>query len=185
MLTFVAGWRSRDRDAALLSERDQARDALIFIDNQSTMPDLLPNAPIIDLYRHGMVDIGLDKDAPFSDPPHETLIRVNHDTDNQLVTRAITHSLLQGNDAQVIVSYDVSDALFRLFPALRAGNSLLAADERLYAPAGDRVVFTRGGSFAWRDHLVESQTALLTGAEVFDAGIVGEDADLGVNEYAS
>ena len=67
---------------------------------------------------------------------------------------------------------------YRLFPALRAAGAVLAANERLDAPVGDRVLFTRGGSFRWTDHLIESRTSLLTSTEVFDAGIVPDEDEL-------
>ena len=51
------------------------------------------------------------------------------------------------------------------------------ANERLDAPVGDRVLFTRGGSFRWHDHILEGKTSLLTNAEVLDAGIVDEEED--------
>ena len=42
------------------------------------------------------------------------------------------------------------------------------------------MIFTRGGSFVWTDHLLESQTATLTGDEIIDMGIVS-DEDAPVN----
>src|SRR5258708_4681387 len=105
----------------------------------------------------------------------DALFRVNYDTDHDLVARAVSRVLLNGADAQIIVTFDALDTLFRLFPALRAANALLAANERLEAPVGDRVLFTRGGSFRWTDHLLESRTSLLTSTEIIDAGIVPDD----------
>jgi hypothetical protein len=173
MLTFISGWRSIDRDRALINYRDPARRALFFIENGSNFPDLLPDAPIVDVWRHGPVDFKVG-----SEP--ETLIQINHDTEFDVLRRAVTHVLLSGADAQVIVTYDAIQHLYRLFPALRAAGALLAADERLDAPAGDRVLFTRGGSFVWTDHLIETQTSLLTNAEVLDAGVVPtEDEESG------
>jgi hypothetical protein len=170
MLTYISGWRSPDRDQALIRHRDQNRSAVFFIDDASKFPELLPDAPIIELYRNGLVDFP---------PPdaHETLIRLNYDTENDLLRRAITHSLMVGMDAQIIVTYDAVTHLYRLIPALRAAGALVAANERLDAPAGDRVLFTRGGSFVWIDHLLETQTSQLFDAEVLDGGIIPEDAD--------
>src|SRR5258708_40047139 len=171
MLTFISGWKSTDRDKALLNKRDPLRRAIFFLENSTSFLDLLPNAPLIELYRTGRLDF------PIGDEP-ETLVRVNYDTEHDLVTRAVTHVLLNGEDAQIIVTFDALDKLFRLFPALRASDSLLAANERLEAPPGDRVLFTRGGSFRWRDNMVEARTSLLSSTEVFDAGIVPDDEDL-------
>src|SRR5216684_3990929 len=123
MLTFISGWKSADRDKALLNQRDPLRRAIFFLENSTSFLDLLPN----------------------------------------------------GADAQIIVTFDALDRLYRLFPALRASGALLAANERLEAFPGDRVLFTRGGSFRWPDHLLESQTSLLTSEEVLDAGIVPDD----------
>lgn len=171
MLTFVSGWRTVDRDKALLKQRDPNRRAVFFIDDASNFIDLLPNAPLIDLWRNGRLDFKLS-DAP------ETLARVNYDTDHDLIVRAVTHVLLSGADAQIIVTFDAVDSLYRLFPALRAAGALLSANERLDAPAGDRVLFTRGGSFRWSDRLLEAQTSLLTNTEILDAGIVPDEDDL-------
>jgi hypothetical protein len=170
MLTFISGWRTADRDKALLDQRDPERRAIFFLDDTMGFLDLLPNAPLIDLYRTGRLDFKVGDD-------HDTLVRVNYDTDHDLIARAVTHVLLTGADAQIIVTFDALDTLFRLFPALRAGNALLAANERLDAPAGDRVLFTRGGSFRWHDHILESQTSLLTSTEIIDAGIVPDEVD--------
>jgi hypothetical protein len=92
--------------------------------------------------------------------------------------RAVTHVLLNGEDAQIVVTFDALDTLYRLFPALRAANAMLAANERLDAQPGDRVLFTRGGSFRWKDNFIEAQTSLLASSEVFDAGIIPDDQDL-------
>jgi hypothetical protein len=171
MLTFVSGWRSVDRDRALIKQRDQERNAVFFIDDSSEFPYLLPDAPIIDLWRNGLLDFRLNSDD------HDTLVRVNYDTDHDLIMRAVTHVLLNGASAQLIVTFEASNTLFRLFPALRAAGALLAADERLDALAGDRVLFTRGGSFRWHDNILETKTSLLADAETFDAGIVPDEND--------
>lgn len=175
MLTFISGWRSPDRDRAMLNHRDPSRQGVFFIDNQSSFPYLLQQAPLIELWRHGRADFTIGEDC-------ETLIRLNHDTDYELLARAVTHAVLAHPDIQIIITYAAADKLQRLFPALRNLNALVASDERLDAPTGDRVIFTRGGSFRWRDHVIESQTALLTNEEVYDAGIVpdpDEEADGG------
>jgi hypothetical protein len=168
MLTFVSGWKTIDRDQALMKQRDPERRAIFVLDDSSNFLDLLPNAPLIELYRNGRLDFKIGDEQ-------DTLLRVNYDTDHDLIARAVSHVLLNGADAQIIVTFDALDTLFRLFPALRAGNALLAANERLEAPVGDRVLFTRGGSFRWTDHLLESRTSLLTSAEIIDAGIVPDD----------
>jgi hypothetical protein len=168
MLTFISGWRTIDRDKALINYRDPERRAIFFIDNMSRFPDLMESAPLIDLYRNGLLDFKAGDDL-------DTLVRINYDTDNDLIMRAVTHTLLSGADSQIVITFDSTGSLYRLFPALRAASAMLAADERLDAPAGDRVLFTRGGSFRWTDHILESRTALLDEAEVFDAGIVAED----------
>lgn len=170
MLTFVSGWRSADRDKALLEHRDPQRRAIFFVDDTPGFLDLLPDAPLIDLYRTGRLDFKIGDDL-------DTLVRVNYDTDHDLIARAVTHVLLTGADAQIVVTFDSLDTLFRLFPALRAGDALIAANERLDAPSGDRVLFTRGGSFRWTDHILESQTSLLTDTEVLDAGVVPDEVD--------
>ncbi len=170
MLTFISGWRSLDRDKALLKQRDPERRAVIFVDDTSHMDELLPNASVIDLWRNGRLEFKIGDDA-------ETLVRVHYDTDHDLIMRAVTHTLLNGADAQIIVTFDALDTLFRLFPALRAAGALIAANERLDAPVGDRVLFTRGGSFRWSDRLLETQTALLTSTEILDAGIVPDEED--------
>jgi hypothetical protein len=170
MLTFVSGWRTIDRDTVLLDQRDKNRRAIFFLDDSPGFLDLLPNAPLIDLYRNGRLDFKIGDDA-------DTLVRVNFDTEHDLVASAVTHVLLNGADAQIVVTFDAIDRLYRLFPALRAADSLLAANERLDAQPGDRVLFTRGGSFRWKDHILESQTSLLAGDEVLDAGIVPDEDD--------
>src|SRR5215471_6217129 len=149
MLTFISGWKSADRDKALLNQRDPVRRAIFFLENSTSFLDFLPNAPLIELYRNGRLDFKIGDD-------HDTLVRVNYDTEHDLVTNAVTHVLLNGGDAQIVVTFDALDRLYRLFPALRAGGALLAANERLEAFPGDRVLFTRGGSFSWPDHLLES-----------------------------
>ncbi len=168
MLTFISGWRTIDRDKALVSQRDPERRAIFFVDNSADFSELLPAAPTIDLWRNGRLDLKIGGE-------HETLVRVNYDTDNDLIMRAVTHVLLNDGDAQIIVTFDALDGLYRLFPALRAAGAVLAANERLDAPIGDRVLFTRGGSFRWHDHILETQTALLTNEEVIDAGIITDE----------
>jgi hypothetical protein len=165
MLTFICGWRSPDRDSAIVKQRTTARNAIFIVDNQSTVPDLLPNATVIDLWRNGRLDF---------DPTNErdTLIRVNYDTDNVLLQRALTRILLNETDAQIIVTFDAGQSLSRLFPALRDVDALLTANERFDAPVGDHIVFTRGGSFRWSDRLLEAKTVLLHDSEVLDGGIV-------------
>jgi hypothetical protein len=169
MLTFVSGWRSIDRDKALINQRDQERNAVFFIDDASEFPYLLPDAPVIDLWRNGLLDFRLNDDD------HDTLVRVNYDTDHALIMRAVTHVLLNGASAQLVVTFEASDTLYRLFPALRAAGALLAADERLDAPAGDRVLFTRGGSFRWHDNILETKTSLLADTDILDVGIVPDE----------
>jgi hypothetical protein len=170
MLTFISGWKTIDRDTALLKYRDTNRRAVFFIENGSRFEELLPDAPMIDVWRNGLMDFKIG-DSP------DTLIRVNYDTEFDLLQRVVAHVLLSGADAQLIVTYDAASILFRLFPALRAAGALLAADERLDAPTGDRVIFTRGGSFSWTDRIVEAQTSLLTNAEVLDVGVISEDGE--------
>jgi hypothetical protein len=174
MLTFLSGWRSIHRDEALLKHRDPNRNAIFFIDNVSTLPQLLSHAPIIDVWRNGVLDFQVG-DAP------ETLIRVNYDTDNELLIRSIAHVLLAGTASQLVIAYDANSHLTRLYPALRAANALLVSDGRLNAPSGDRVVFTRGGSFAWRDYVLETQTSQLVDSDTYDAGIV-PDVDFEIVE---
>jgi hypothetical protein len=170
MLTFVSGWAGTQRDQALISQRDPNRRAIFFIDNSAGIMDQVPDAPLIELYRNGRIDFHIGDEL-------DTLVRVNYDTDHDLIVRAVTHTLLNGADAQIIVTFDALDTLFRLFPALRASGALLAANERLDAQPGDRVLFTRGGSFAWKDYLIEAQTSLLDVNDVFDAGIVPDEED--------
>src|SRR5579871_1564295 len=112
MLTFVSGWRSIDRDKALLNQRDPQRRAVFFLDDASSFLSLLPNAPLIELYRNGRLDFKI------GDEP-ETLVRLNYDTENAMVANAVAHVLLTGADAQIVITYDVLDKLYRLFPALR------------------------------------------------------------------
>jgi hypothetical protein len=171
MLTFLSGWRSIDRDEALLKHRDPSRQAVFFIDNMSSLPHLLVDLPIIDVWRNGTMDFEIDSHT-------DTLVRVNHDTDNDLIVRSVAHLLLSGSQAQPIIAYDATAHLYRLFPALRAAGALVAADERLDAPTGDRVLFTRGGSFAWRDYTLESQTAQLFNSEVLDGGVVPDPEEM-------
>jgi hypothetical protein len=172
MLTFVSGWKGQDRDQALVSRRDPDRRAIFFTDGYINSLESLPDdASVVDLYRNGRLDFKVGEEP-------NTIVRINYDTDMDLTMQAITHVLLTGADAQIIVMYDALERLYRLFPALRAADALLAANERLDAPAGDRVFFTRGGSFRWTDHLIEARTSLLTSTEVFDAGIVPDEDDL-------
>jgi len=168
MLTFVSGWRTPDREQALVSLRDPNRNTVFFIDDTSSLPSQFPNAPLIDLWRNGRLDFELTV-VPVQ------LVRLNYDTDNELVVRVINRALSQNSSAQFVVTFDAVDALYCFFPALRNGQALLAADARLEAGEGDHVVFTRGGSFSWTDHILESQTATLTGAETLDAGVVTEE----------
>lgn len=168
MLTFISGWRSADRDKVIVDQRDPSRGAVYFIDNTSTVPDLLPDSPMIDVWRNGRTEIHLNGE-------NTTLIRVNYDTDNDLIVKVVSQTLMRGEDAQIIVVYDAVNALYRLFPALRAASAVLAADARLDASEGDHVIFTRGGSFVWKDHLIESRTAVLTGDETLDMGIIDEE----------
>ncbi len=170
MITFVSGWRTLDRDKVLLKVRDQSRPAVFFLDDVSNFGELLPDAPIIDLYRNGLLDFKVGSES-------NTLVRVNYDTDHDLIMRAVTHTLLNGADAQMVVTFDALDTLYRLFPAMRAGNAILAANERLDAPVGDRVLFTRGGSFRWTDHILEGRTALLVNTDILDAGTVQDEAE--------
>ncbi len=174
MLTFISGWRSADREKVIVDRRDPNRAAVYFIDNASTLPHLLPDTPIVDVWRNGRGEL-----TPSGD--ETTLVRVNYDTDNDLIVRAVSQTLMRGEDAQIIVVYDAVTALYRLFPALRAASALLAADSRLDASEGDHVIFTRGGSFVWKDHLLESRTAILSGDETLDVGIV--DAELAPLDY--
>ncbi len=167
MLTFISGWRTKERDQALIKTRSPERNAAFFVEDSSNFPDLLPDAPITDVWRNGRLDFKIYGDR-------DTIIRVNYDTDQDLIRRAVSHTLLTGADAQIIVTFDAIDGLHWLFPALRASGALLTADERFDAPAGDRILFTRGGSFRWTDRILESQTALLTDSEVLDAGFVPE-----------
>jgi hypothetical protein len=172
MLTFISGWRTPERDKAILNHRDPSRRGLFFVDNQSSLPYFLHHIPVIELWRHGRAEFSIDEAC-------ETLIRLNHDTDHELLARALTHALLHYGDSQIIVTYEAAEKIYRLFPALRQADALLAADERLDAPSGDRVIFTRGGSFRWRDHILEAQTALLTEEETLDAGIVPDPDEAG------
>src|SRR5258708_8548821 len=135
MLTFISGWKSTDRDKALLNKRDPLRRAIFFLENSTSFLDLLPNAPLIELYRTGRLDFKI------GDEP-DTLVRVNYDTEHDLVTNAVTHVLLNGADAQIIVTFDALDRLYRLVPALRASGALLAPNERLEAFPRSKVRFS-------------------------------------------
>ncbi|HVO43263.1 MAG TPA: hypothetical protein VMT34_11600 [Aggregatilineales bacterium] len=121
--------------------------------------------PVLDLWRNGRLDFQLTESR-------DTVIRVNYDTDNDLLQRAVTRVLMTETLAQIIVTFDPQQSLAQLFPALRNVNALLVANERFDAPAGDHVLFTRGGSFRWTDRLLESKTVLLRDTEIYDAGIV-------------
>jgi len=181
MLTFVCGWRSPEREQAMIDLRDPDRATLFFIDNVSSVPDAFPDASLTDLYRNGLVDFTL---AP-ADSESTQIMRVNFDTDNSLIVRAVSRALTQHTEAQIIVTFDAADALYRLNGALGDADAMLAAESRLDAAEGDRVVFTRGGSFMWTDHLVESQTAMLLGAETLDMGILNDDMIVGGTPAAS
>jgi hypothetical protein len=169
MLTFVSGWRSVDRDKVLLDQRDTSRPSLFFVDETSSIPGQFPVAPIVDVWRNGQLDLPLQKDCPTQ------IVRLNYDTDNQLIMPALSRALMQGTDAQIIIAFDAVNTVYRLLPMLRAGSAILAADARLQVAEGDHVIFTRGGSFAWRDHLVETQTASLVGDETLDMGVIDAD----------
>ncbi len=168
MLTFVSGWRTSDREKALVGLRDLNRDVVFFIDDTSTLPAQFPAAPLIDVWRNGHLDFQLAA-MPVQ------MIRINYDTDNDLIVRVMSRALMQGSSAQFVVTIDAVDALYRFFPALREGGALLAAGVRLDAAEGDHVIFTRGGSFFWTDHVLESQTAMLIGTETYDAGVVTDE----------
>src|SRR5215813_11785383 len=120
MLTFISGWRSKERDQALLNARSPERNAAFFVENSSNFPHLLPNAQIIDVWRNGRLDFKLNNDR-------DTIIRVNYDTDQDLIRRAVSHTLFTGADAQIVVTFDAINSLHWLFPALRATESLLTA----------------------------------------------------------
>ena len=171
MLTFISGWRTPDRDQALVKARDKARSTIFFIDDVSSLPAQFPNANVIDVWRNGTVDFRMDRETAIQ------LVRVNYDTDNDLIVRAVSRALMQGADAQIVIMFDAVDALYRLQPALRAAGAILASDARLDAAEGDHVIFTRGGSFLWTDHLLESQTATLTGDETLDVGVISDDPE--------
>ncbi len=173
MLTFVSGWRSVDRDKVLLDQRDTTRPSLFFVDETSSIPAQFPVAPIVDIWRNGQLDLPLERDTT-------QIVRLNYDTDNQMIMPALSRALMQGLDAQVVIAFDAVNTVYRLLPMLRAGAAILAADARLQVAEGDHVIFTRGGSFAWRDHVIETRTASLIGDETLDMGIV--DAE-GVLDY--
>jgi hypothetical protein len=168
MLTFVSGWRSPDREKVIVDHRDPNRSAIYFIDDSSRLPGLMPEVPITEVWRHGRAEFELSASSTTQ------IVRVNHDTDHDMIVRAVSRVLMQGIEAQVIVVYDATEKLFRLFPALRTTSGLIASDARLNAAEGDHVIFTRGGSFVWKDHILESRTAALVGDETIDMGIVDE-----------
>jgi hypothetical protein len=167
MLTFISGWACPDRDKVILSHRDPTRRAIYFAEGYSSLPDQLPGIPTTELWRNGRGEFEV-LDAPTQ------IVRVMYDTDNTLIEPAIRHILRTNADSQVIVAYDATRQLANLYPHLRSVNALLAADAHLNAPDGDHVIFTRGGSFAWRDHMLESQTATLVGSEELDVGVVND-----------
>jgi hypothetical protein len=170
MLTFVSGWRGIERDKVLLSQRDPTRRAVFFIEDRSEFPFLLPDGETIELYRHGSADVPLSASC-------ETLVRLNHDTEHQHLIRAVSHTLINHPDAQIVVTYDSQEKLAQLYPAMRHSNALVATSERFDAPIGDHVIFSRGGSFRWRDNEIESQTALLMDDEFVDGGIIPDPED--------
>src|SRR4030042_2926058 len=102
MLTFVSGWRGTYRDKALLRHRGPQRDSIFFVDDTRSFTELLPDAPVIDLWRNGRLDFKIGEDR-------DTLVRVNYDTDHDLIMRAVTHVLLNGADAQILVPFDAVD----------------------------------------------------------------------------
>lgn len=167
MLTFVSGWACPDRDKVVLAHRDHNRRAIFFAEGYSSLPDQMPGIPTIELWRNGRSDFEV-LDA------QTQIVRVMYDTDKTLIEPAIRRILRTNPDSQVLITYDATRQLAGIYPHLRAVNALLAADAHLNAPDGDHVIFTRGGSFAWRDHLLESQTAALVGHEELDMGIVNE-----------
>ena len=170
MLTFVCGWRSADRDYAIIKQRASERKAIFFVDNQSAVSSMMPDALLIDVWRNGRVDFQ-------PSDTQDTVVRVNYDTENELIQRAVAHVLFNETNSQIIVTYDAVQGLSRLFPALRSTDALLTADERFDAPPGDHIVFTRGGSFRWIDRALESHTVLLTNSETYDGGIVPDDIE--------
>jgi|GEM_PF-1107641 len=173
MLTLISGWRSAERDKVLIAQRDMSRPTLYFIDNVSTLPTLAPDLPVADVWRNGNLQLSLAPDA-------SQIVRVNYDTDNNLIVRAVEQAMRQHTNSQIVVMFDAVNALYRFFPSLRAEDAVLAADARLDACEGDHVIFMRGGSFSWKDHLLESRTAVLVGEETLDMGVVDEE-DMLVN----
>ena len=47
MLTFISGWKSADRDKALINQRDPKRRAIFFLENSTSFLDLLPNLNLV------------------------------------------------------------------------------------------------------------------------------------------
>lgn len=168
MLTFVSGLPSEGRDKVIVAQRDPSRPALLFIEGSSPLPHDHPEAPITDVWRNGDRQFQLVPDVPTQ------FIRLQHDTDHQLIAPAVTRALMSGLDAQILVLYDATSKLFAMYPALRTSGAVIAADPHLNVAEGDHVIFTRGGSFAWRDYVIEAQTATLVGDESIDVGIVDE-----------
>ncbi len=167
MLTFVSGWRSQDRDHVIVAHQDSTRPAVYFIDEASHLPDDFPDAPIIDLYRNGYNRFEITDDRI-------QIVRLNYDTDNALIIPAVSRVLQTETEAQIVVMYDATEKLRRFYPSLRDYSALLASDSRLNASEGDHVIFTHGGSFVWKDRLLETQTAALVGDEELDIGVVNE-----------
>jgi hypothetical protein len=169
MLKIVSGWRTPNRDRAVLRQRDPQRPAIFVIDEASRLPEDLQDAPIIDLWRHG--------DVNFNPLPNvfNQIVRINHDTDNQIIIPVVTRLLTNGHGEQILVMYDATEKLFRIYPALREGGAVLSANRGLNAVEGDHVLFTHGGSFAWRDYMIEGQTSMLLDDETLDIGVVSEE----------
>src|SRR5258708_12327108 len=98
MLTFISGWKTIDRDQALMNQRDPERRAIFFLDDSSNYLGLLPNAPVIELYRSGRLDFKINEEP-------ETLLRVNYDTDHDLVARAVSRVLLHAADTPITPTF--------------------------------------------------------------------------------
>jgi hypothetical protein len=168
MLTFVSGLPTDGRDKVIVAQRDPSRPALFFIEGNSYLPQDHPEAPVTDIWRNG--------DRSFNPYPDVAtqFVRIQHDTDQALIAPVISRALMSGLDAQILILYDATNKLFAMYPALRNGGAVIAADPHLNVAEGDRVIFTRGGSFAWRDYVIEAQTATLVNDESIDLGIVDE-----------
>lgn len=168
MLTFVSGWATPDRDKVVVSQRDPQRPAILFVDGYSTLYQTMAEVPHTELYRiSGRTEFEII-DAPLQ------VVRVMFDLEKKLIEPAVKHVLRATGDTQIIVLYDATQQLGHLFPHLQSTDAILAADNKLNAPDGAHVIFTRGGSFAWRDYLIESQTAALIDDDQFDVGIIDE-----------